>query len=393
MDTSSKRLNDKEPMAKLLKITKRRQEIIDTLFASIDDISNLSDEFILSIPCDIIHNMVDEENTERIIDRVFNYYRRVGFPYYSQDDAVLLKEHKKFNKFDVNRLVLDNNELNQAMLGLSFTNAFFPNMWSVRCKNQKTPMEVFNDDALLKLAIRKRIRMSDSKLAPFNIRKSIKLFSGAQAVSGFRPTIAKCLVGLLFPNGEKISVLDPCMGWGGRMYGFSQSDQVEKYVGFDVATETVMGLWELRNKLRRLNLLNDTDIAIYQHPFEDARDIVMEYTPFDLVMTSPPYFDIEKYSDDEDQSYRKYATYTEWVDGFLKPSIILSHHALRSGGILALNVGYGELYDDTYAIIEEVFGSVETVYNMRLSRLCGKGVDKSVQKFKHEPIIIARKET
>ena len=31
------------------------------------------------------------------------------------------------------------------------------------------------------------------------------------------------------------------------------------------------------------------------------------------------------------------------------------------------------------------------VYNMRLSKLCGTGVDKSVGRFKHEPIIVCKK--
>ena len=38
--------------------------------------------------------------------------------------------------------------------------------------------------------------------------------------------------------------------------------------------------------------------------------------PFDLVFTSPPYFAKEAYSDDEEQSYKKFNQYETWVEGF-----------------------------------------------------------------------------
>jgi tRNA1(Val) A37 N6-methylase TrmN6 len=188
-----------------------------------------------------------------------------------------------------------------------------------------------------------------------------------------------------------ISVLDPCMGWGGRMYGFSASNRVNKYVGFDVSTETIAGLRNLKGKMQELGIDNNTDIQIHQHPFEESASILSTYDKFDLVMTSPPYFNIEKYSTDPDQSFIKFNTYDSWVDGFLRPSIELSYESLKLGGIIAFNVGYGKLYDDTHQIISETFGSVDMVYRMRLSKLCGRGVDKQVDKFKYEPIIIAKK--
>ena len=380
-------------MAKLLKLTAKRKIIIDTLLNTFSSggIQTLPDSFLTTVPCDVLHNLLTDPQKEEVVDRIFNYYRKIGFPYYETDDVIVLKEHRKFMNFDTNTLVLPNNELNQAMLGLSITNAFFPNMWSVKCKKQKTPMDVFSDDTLFKEAIRRRIKMSDTKLAPFNIRKSIRLFSGAQSVSGFRPTIAKCLIDILFPNGNNLSVLDPCMGWGGRMYGFVCSNKVKEYTGFDVSTEAINGLNNLKDKLIKLEIDNNTKINIHQHPFEDAGNILKTYDKFDLVMTSPPYFDIEKYSTDADQSYNKFNTYDKWLAGFLRPSIQLSYDNLKTDGYIAFNVGYGKLYDDTHKIIGEIFGKVDAVYKMRLSRLCGRGIDKSVEKFKYEPIIIAKK--
>jgi DNA modification methylase len=61
----------------------------------------------------------------------------------------------------------------------------------------------------------------------------------------------------------------------------------------------------------------------------------------DLVFSSPPYHDWERYSDEPTQSYRRYATYEAWVSGFLEPVIAHSRRVLRPRGHLVLNVSAG----------------------------------------------------
>jgi tRNA1(Val) A37 N6-methylase TrmN6 len=376
-------------------MTARRQKLYDTLMIAVDTdtVNNLSDAFIFEVPCDIYHNCLDSKDLDIIVDKIFTYYRAHGFPYFDMSDDDIIKEYKKFMKFDMSKLVIDNNELNQIMHGLNITNNFFPNMWDVKCKNMRTPMEVFNDDVLFKKAIRKRISMSDCSLRPFGVRKGLKIYSGTQSVSGFRPSIAKCIVEDLFKGAKSnsISVLDPCMGWGGRLFGCVTSDIVETYAGFEVSPDTVEGLRCLKDKLIDLKLVTDTDIDIIEMPFEESDLMLQTYDPFDLVLTSPPYFDIEKYSYNSDQSFIKFNTYEKWLDGFLRPMIELSHKHLKTNGYLALNVGYGSLYDDTYAIMKDVFGNIDREYKMRLSKMCGRGIDKKTVKFKYEPIIVSKK--
>jgi hypothetical protein len=49
--------------------------------------------------------------------------------------------------------------------------------------------------------------------------------------------------------------------------------------------------------------------------------------------TSSPYFNREQYSDEDTQSYKKFAQYESWRDGFLKPTIETIAEWLRPGGI------------------------------------------------------------
>jgi len=71
-----------------------------------------------------------------------------------------------------------------------------------------------------------------------------------------------------------------------------------------------------------------------------AEDVSLEVEPdsCDFSFTSPPYFSKEIYSDEPTQSYKRYATWETWVEGFLKPMIDLTHYALKPGAKAVINV-------------------------------------------------------
>jgi hypothetical protein len=193
-------------------------------------------EEISKIPCSILKLLSDTE-INNVVTIVIEHYYKKGFPYYPIDQLKIKKEYESLLKFDVSRLELENNHLQQFMLGLNTVNAFHPEMWSTPCKNAKTPMEIFNNEDLFRTALTKRIKYSDTCLVDFNIRKSLKAF-GVQSVSNFRPTIAKWVYeNFCVPNG---SVLDPCAGYGGRLMGAFCS-HIDRYVGVDPNTVSITG--------------------------------------------------------------------------------------------------------------------------------------------------------
>ena len=59
---------------------------------------------------------------------------------------------------------------------------------------------------------------------------------------------------------------------------------------------------------------------------------------FDLVFTSPPFFDMEIYEDVETQSVEKYKSVVKWKNGFLFPALRKSYKFLKVGGYLALYI-------------------------------------------------------
>jgi hypothetical protein len=334
---------------------------------------------IITIPCKVLKTLPEAE-IDSIVNTVIDHYYTNGFPYYEFNLDKISKEYFALRDLDVSRLELSDNNLQQFMLGLNTVNTFHPEMWSTRCRNAKTPWEIYSNRELFATALKKRIKYSVTKLVDYNIRKSLKAF-GVQSVSNFRPTIAKWVYEKYSPDGGV--VLDPCSGYGGRLFG-AMCSHIDSYTGIDPNPEATHGNDLLHSTLKDI----DIDIKKYKSitlPFEDFNTD----EKYDLVFTSPPYFNIEKYSEDENQSYIRYPEYGLWVDGFLRPLIQNSFEFLNKNGYLVLNVGE-RLISETVGIGMKTFGKAPEIYHMRLSKMLGQG-DKNKVSHKTEPIFIWRK--
>jgi hypothetical protein len=116
----------------------------------------------------------------------------------------------------------------------------------------------------------------------------------------YRPTLAKIICDYFKPS----VVYDPCAGWGGRMIGAVASGS--DYIGVEPCKETYDNLVNMAKFLgieSKVKLINGVAEGFLPHS--------------DLVLTSPPYFNIEIYDDASTQSSNKYPIYSEWCDKFL----------------------------------------------------------------------------
>jgi len=326
-------------------------------------------------------NQLPEEEINAIIDTVISHYYTWGFPFYKIDWAKIKQECEKLISFDPAKLELPDNHLQQNMMGLYTANCFHPEMWSIRCNHSRTPMEIFLDRKLFAIALRKRIKYSDTKLVEFNIRKSVKVF-GAQSVSNFRPTIAKWV----YTKFHAENVLDPCTGFGGRLLGAICSN-IKSYTSTDPSMTIYQGNTNLYKALSGLELMpHYPKINLIFSPFEDFKTC----DKYDLIFTSPPYFDIEKYSDTHNtQSYLRYPKYEIWKEKFLKVLIEKSYDYLLPGGHLVLNVG-NPIIEDTKEIGSKIFHNNPEIYQMRLSKILGNGQKNNIS-HKTEPIFAWKK--
>lgn len=170
---------------------------------------------------------------------------------------------------------------------------------------------------------------------------------------------------------------------GGRFVGAMLSD-VGGYIGVDPSNIAHNGL----EKAKKL-LLSYSDLKIaefYKMPFEETN---FENDSFDFAITSPPYFDVEKY-DGENTSSKKFPSYDKWVNGFYKPLIQKTYNYLKKGCYFALQVGSQSypLVKDGQEIATEVGFTIEDVRKFGGQENSGL---HSGNEEKNEKIIILKK--
>lgn len=186
-------------------------------------------------------------------------------------------------------------------------------------------------------------------------------------------------------GGEGCSVLDPCHGWGGRLTGALMAD-VALYCGVDPSPDANAGVRKAADAF--LPYCPASRVELIKAPFED---VDLDKRVFDMAITSPPYFDVEQYSGEE-QSHNRYGNYDKWVDRFYRVLIEKTYKALKGGGVFVLQVGsksYPLLKDGT-RIAEEVGFTVEDV------RPFGGGTNSGLHRnddedIENEKVIILRK--
>lgn len=171
------------------------------------------------------------------------------------------------------------------------------------------------------------------------------LLESNELVSQFPPlVVANIIAYLKTMHGFEIingSVFDPCAGWAGRLLGALAHPEIFYYVGVEPNPRLCPNYLEMKDFY-----IPEKNAAIFNARIEqlvsDNSDISL-LKPFriehDLIITSPPYRDVELYPDTKD----RYKDDTNW--GIFLQALIASSRALRPGGIIAINIGNIKRYN------------------------------------------------
>ncbi|AUS02009.1 N-4 cytosine-specific DNA methylase [Vibrio phage 3.058.O._10N.286.46.B8] len=322
-----------------------------------------------------IWNAFSSDEMVEYKEAVFRHFRDSGFPFFPTDSRWRINEFNKTKRYDYSKCIdLDNRTIKQTMHGLSFCWSFHPHHYQIPCNGLDTVHDTFHNDDKLKLVIDKRIRFGDN-MSDNGLRKMLKIFSGVQCVSNFRPTAAAAIYKHWLPDGG--SVWDMSGGFGGRLLGSHLAGV--KYYATEPSTKTYNGLMDMIDFL-------GIDATVWHQGSETP--IPLDDGSVDLCFTSPPYFDCEVYSGEETQSCIKYSTKHDWMHGFMHDTMLQAKRVLVDGGVMIINIqdvkSYKNLVDDTISKAVELGFSVEPSWGLELSRL-GKGGIKT------EPILVFRK--
>lgn len=170
------------------------------------------------------------------------------------------------------------------------------------------------------------------------IIRSLSFANGLGKVTMYRPLMAKKVVAYLATKDDMtdVRVLDPCAGWGGRMIGAKSAEGggdkgggalKVHYTGIDPCAKTYAALRAIRDELGL------TNVNLINKPAEVALQELDPSATYDIALTSPPYYNLELYSDEPTQSVHSVQVggYQEWLNKFLTPVI---------AGVIRLGVKY-----------------------------------------------------
>ena len=158
--------------------------------------------------------------------------------------------------------------------------------------------------------------------------------------SQFKPSIAKAF----YDYFGSVNVLDFSAGWGDRLAGFYCGETTKSYVGIDPNTLNHPNYKKQVEfyKENQTFFEEPKEVEFICEPAEDV-DYSKYENYFDTIFTSPPYFNVEKYSDEDTQSYIRYKDIDSWNKNFLHKTIEKIIPTLKKDGILAINIA--DVYD------------------------------------------------
>lgn len=235
---------------------------------------------------------------------------------------------------------------------------FFHHMLNVRvssrgrCESRFVSfVDVFNNiDRLMQVypylekAVTYSVTRYPDKPMEYHVFDMFRLYFASVAI--FKPSIAKQIVQTYKPS----IVLDPCCGWGSRMLG-SVAGGCDLFVGLDSNSELIA---DYNKMIVDLDFVDKCKIHNV-----DCLEFDYSGVPYDMLLTSPPYYNTEVYCCSEVK------TKDEW-DCWYNKAFRLWWDGLRVGGIMAIAIPF-EVYD----IAERICGSADDSVRLRSTKRTG----------------------
>ena len=168
---------------------------------------------------------------------------------------------------------------------------------------------------------------------------------------------------------RELRILDPSSGWGDRCI-MACVLGAAVYHGYDPNKELQKGYSEIINAFQPKHTAPG-DYRVLPIPFENVE---IEEGSYDIALTSPPFFDLEKYNAEGGETAKNLPKYKDWLAVFYKPYIETAWRGLAVGGFLALYVSdiYGApLGQDAKRIVGEFPDSSEMMkfgFRQRVSK-------------------------
>jgi len=226
----------------------------------------------------------------------------------------------------------------------------------------------------------------DQPLTPYQYWKEHPTSSPREIKRNSKPCTNFCgtILCSLIKNYKSHRILDFSAGWGDRLFGAMTYDhKIKNYTGIDPNHRLHSGY---RHMIK--SLLPKSSHNKYQMIEGQAEKVIStlptEY--YDLVCTSPPYFDLESYSSSKTQSIESYPNFEDWYQKFLLASVFQAVDCLAPHGILALNINNTK----THNIIDRLIKDMIRQYFMKFLGIIYYG-NPECPTYLYQPVLIWQK--
>jgi hypothetical protein len=255
-------------------------------------------------------------------------------------DAYVLTERKKDWLSLTNKVVLDEaNEIlkidTRSRPGHKILDHHMPHFFNVKNYKGQSVKGLFTQAALEK-ALLTNLSMHSTPYKS-EIRRMLTMTGGLGNVTKYRTVTAKALV--QFYGAKR--VLDPCAGWGGRLLGCLAAGA--EYIGYEPDPNTAQGLRDILadpaipESIRSKCIIKEGAAPLTPQYTSPVTGGLGGHSPPDMVLTSPPYFNLELYTAGP-QSINEFPTWEVWTEKWLKPVILTSLASLKEGGVSCWSV-------------------------------------------------------
>ena len=234
----------------------------------------------------------------------------------------------------------------------------FTGLQRMKCKREGrdlSPFTAWNNQDYMKFVI-ERYMDDKENLTSFNLRESFYKLNSVfpekyrnMECNFFKATLAASVYDLFLRNKPHKRVLDISAGWGDRLLA-ALSKNLESYLAYDPNTALQSGYKDMIDEF----IPDEKEKEHYQvvgAPFETAESNLRGKT-FDLIFTSPPYFDLEVFTTEGEQSIISHSSFDKWMVHFLFQSLYLAWDTLAADGNMVIHIDDFSKGDKKHRIIE-----------------------------------------
>ena len=342
---------------------------------------------------------LSEEEREKLVLELFDFYRSTGFPYPRHKDLAMSKEWAKLKaksiEADSAKQISNKNRAGMDIVQHFTAQQFY----NVSSDSAPSMLEAFNTDKTLMAVLKNRIVRY---FGYFNIhgamlRQGFRSTRSSAVVSNFNCLLAKYFYENYSKNGDW--VYDYSMGFGQRMIAAMSCGR--NYVACDPWTANIDSGHKIKEFIGGID--------------SDVKDFVVElnnvgsetYCPedkkgkFSLAFSSPPYFSKEIYDKSENGQSTDGRGYQEWIDGWWDTVVKNIDGLLSKDGVFILNMvsvldGKHNILDDMLKVCKaHGFEEVDR-YFIQMSHGHFTKYKKSAEEredfiHKSEPIVVMRR--